>query len=247
MQRLIKLLPSRILFGWCNNCQTPTIFVIIGKNLREDVFCLLCGSSNRQRQVRYVFESELQKYKHAAEVRVWNTESTKGLHRKLKKRLAQNYVSSEFFDKDLPSGVFVNGVRHEDICNSSFPSSFFDFVISSDVLEHIPEPRKALKEISRVLKRGGKHVFTVPYIDQMTHSDTRARLDEAGQVQYLKEPIYHGDPLRPEGILVYTIFGKDLEDMCVNAGMRLRIERFSKPALGIVGSALVFVSEKDRE
>jgi ubiquinone/menaquinone biosynthesis C-methylase UbiE len=42
------------------------------------------------------------------------------------------------------------------------PSSSVDFVVFTETLEHIPNPEKALDEIRRVLKVGGKAVITVP-------------------------------------------------------------------------------------
>ena len=41
-------------------------------------------------------------------------------------------------------------------------SESIDFVVFTETLEHIPNPQKALEEISRVLKVGGKAVITVP-------------------------------------------------------------------------------------
>jgi ubiquinone/menaquinone biosynthesis C-methylase UbiE len=38
----------------------------------------------------------------------------------------------------------------------------FDVVICTEVLEHVPEPIKALKEMSRILKKGGTILITAP-------------------------------------------------------------------------------------
>jgi SAM-dependent methyltransferase len=38
----------------------------------------------------------------------------------------------------------------------------FDFVLSNSVLEHIPDLESTIAEVSRVLRPGGKYVFTVP-------------------------------------------------------------------------------------
>jgi ubiquinone/menaquinone biosynthesis C-methylase UbiE len=43
-----------------------------------------------------------------------------------------------------------------------FPDSHFDYVISSDVIEHTTDPYLAVKELIRVLKPGGKICITVP-------------------------------------------------------------------------------------
>ncbi len=44
-----------------------------------------------------------------------------------------------------------------------FPDAQFDFALCIEVLEHIEDDIGALKEISRVLKPGGKLVMSVPY------------------------------------------------------------------------------------
>lgn len=43
-----------------------------------------------------------------------------------------------------------------------FEDGTFDYVISSDVIEHTPDPYKATKELIRVLKSEGKLCITVP-------------------------------------------------------------------------------------
>jgi len=43
-----------------------------------------------------------------------------------------------------------------------FADNTFDYVISSDVIEHTPDPYLAVKEMIRVLKPGGKICITVP-------------------------------------------------------------------------------------
>lgn len=43
-----------------------------------------------------------------------------------------------------------------------FPDAHFDIVIASEILEHIPEDEKAMAELVRVVKPGGRVVVTVP-------------------------------------------------------------------------------------
>ena len=42
------------------------------------------------------------------------------------------------------------------------PDASFDFVLSNSVLEHIPELEPVLSEVGRVLRPGGRFLFTVP-------------------------------------------------------------------------------------
>lgn len=50
----------------------------------------------------------------------------------------------------------------QDACALSIPDSSFDVVISSECIEHVPDPEKALREMVRVLKPGGVIVVTTP-------------------------------------------------------------------------------------
>ncbi len=49
-----------------------------------------------------------------------------------------------------------------DICNLPFADNEFDFILCNHVLEHIPDDVKAMQEIYRVLKPGGKAILQVP-------------------------------------------------------------------------------------
>ena len=50
----------------------------------------------------------------------------------------------------------------EDIQNLSFEDDFFDTIISCETIEHVPIPSKAVQELYRVLKPGGRLFLTCP-------------------------------------------------------------------------------------
>lgn len=58
----------------------------------------------------------------------------------------------------VPDALLVVG----DATSTPFRGDSFDFVLCSDVLEHIPEDRKALEEIYRILSEDGVFALTVP-------------------------------------------------------------------------------------
>lgn len=49
-----------------------------------------------------------------------------------------------------------------DIQSIAHPNDSFDFVISSETIEHVPDPAQAVRELARVLKPGGKLFLTTP-------------------------------------------------------------------------------------
>ena len=49
-----------------------------------------------------------------------------------------------------------------DISNIPVKSNSFDFILCTEVIEHVPDPIAAIKEISRVLKQGGTLLITAP-------------------------------------------------------------------------------------
>lgn len=119
------------------------------------------------------------------------------------KFLGSEYTNNEAKRRDLfPIPV-------EDLTRLSFADGVFDVVIANDVLEHVPDLDRALREMCRVLKPGGWHIGTVPFLAMSETSQIRARI-ENGQVRHLMEPEYHEDPMSPDGALVFELPGWDI-------------------------------------
>lgn len=174
---------------------------------------------------------------------IYNTEANGPLHAALKAN--RGYECSEYWGDKAQYGHTVNGIRNEDLQGLSFPDASFDIVLSSDVLEHVPDPYLAHQEIFRVLKPGGRHIFTVPYGETSLCDDVRASLVD-GKIVYHAEALYHGDPVRPdEGVLVWTIFGQEMLVRLKKIGFDTELWRLQEPEHGILGSgADVFVARK---
>jgi 2-polyprenyl-3-methyl-5-hydroxy-6-metoxy-1,4-benzoquinol methylase len=58
----------------------------------------------------------------------------------------------------------LGGIEWEvgDIQAIAHPSDSFDTVISCETVEHVPDPRGAIRELARVLRRGGRLLLTTP-------------------------------------------------------------------------------------
>ena len=56
-----------------------------------------------------------------------------------------------------------------DITKMPFKSNYFDTIVCIDVLEHLENDEKAIREITRVLKEGGKAILTVPLLGLPFH------------------------------------------------------------------------------
>jgi SAM-dependent methyltransferase len=53
-------------------------------------------------------------------------------------------------------------VRQGDACAMPFPDKSFDLILATDIIEHLDDDLRALSEIHRVLKPGGKCIILVP-------------------------------------------------------------------------------------
>jgi len=247
--RLKLVWPAR-----CPVCGSLTFITDVGRSLRESCKCMRCGSTNRQRQVAYVvcgFVSRMtgEKIVSLRDVArldstvIFNTEAGRQIHHQLAGM--KGYLCSEYFGEDLRSGDMVGGKMHQDLMDLSFDDNSIDLVISSDVLEHVRDPYRAHREIYRVLKPGGAHIFTVPFYQTEFVDEDRTVTDIRGNTVFIKEPIYHGDPMRSGGALVHKIFSLEMLVKLGKLGFRTNMYKIYKPSSGILGpNALVFEAVK---
>lgn len=69
------------------------------------------------------------------------------------------YESADFeqVDKEYVKSTYVCDLRKIPV-----EAERFDFIIFNQVMEHLPEPMEVLKELNRVLRKGGKIIYTGP-------------------------------------------------------------------------------------
>lgn len=152
-----------------------------------------------------------------------------------------DYTMSYYW-QNLPLGFVKDGVSCQDLRNLTFDDDQFDLVISIDVLEHVFEPEKAIAAISRVLKPGGMHVFSIPTPNKLAaKSRVRAKVSD-GEISYLHKPVFHvaGDDAPS---LVVTDWGRDIVNLHKSNNLDLRIIRRSAPVPELSG-CITFVAVK---
>jgi SAM-dependent methyltransferase len=83
----------------------------------------------------------------------------------------------------VTSDLYAEGVDYRlDITDMhAFADASFDLLICSHVLEHIPDDRKALKELYRVLKHGGWGIVMVPICMAIDAIDEDPTVTDVGE------------------------------------------------------------------
>lgn len=157
-----------------------------------------------------------------------------------------HYSYSFYFPEIAPGQLHPGGARCENLEALTFPDESFDLFVTQDVLEHVFHPDLAVREITRVLKPGGIHLFTTPR-HPMAASRCRARIAADGTVEYLLEAVYHGNPIDPQGSLVTWDYGMDFDALVSSwSGYLTSCYVIRDRARGIDGEFLdVWVTRKD--
>jgi len=72
------------------------------------------------------------------------------------------YRAHDFGQEAGTVGSYTALDYQSDITSIPVPDESFDVLLCTEVLEHVPEPIKALHEFGRIVRRGGKLLLTAP-------------------------------------------------------------------------------------
>lgn len=227
-------------FGYCCVCESKTIFVEKNKWLRENYKCIRCGASPRQRALVNALNVFVPDWKN----KVTHESSPSTASSSLIKSKCQHYSVSHYY-QDIPLGSYKEEFRCEDLSHMTFQDGSFDLLITQDVFEHVIEPLEAFREIGRVLKKGGAHIFTMGWSPETKQSKPRSILKD-GKIVHLETPQYHMNPIDENGSLVTWDWGPDVVEIIFKqSDMMTTIYTVHDRSKGLDGETIdVFVSKK---
>lgn len=212
-------------------------------NWRERLVCEKCRLNNRMRASIHLFQQECAPRKNAD---IYITEQTTPLYTWLKQHYT-SVIGSEYLDSTCSFGESNSqNIRNESLTALSFTDNSFDYILSFDVFEHIPNYQTAIQECARILRPGGEILFSVPFRSDLEKNIVRAHVCQDGSIEHLMPPEYHGDPLSTDGCLCFYHFGWQILDEFRKAGFNsAKALFFWSDKFGYLGTdQMIFIATK---
>lgn len=210
-------------YGHCAGCNSLHPFivdyqeaeVVEGRkhiNWRERMVCPNCRCNSRQ---RFIIQKIFEAYEIGNKILIYekNTDFFRAVQREI-----STVEGFEYAGKDHAGEI--EGIYCEDICKLSYPDEEFDIIISNDIFGYTYDYQIAFSEAFRVLKPGGKLIFTVPFNANSLITERRVELCE-GTVICVMDKWCHDNPvLGLEPLLINQVFGWDLLEVIKEVGFR---------------------------
>lgn len=124
----------------------------------NDYSCSNCGASDRERFYALYMTNFFFKEHHTDELKMVHFAPEASF---------KNFLSNFSFKEYRTADLMMDGVDDKaDLTDlHQYKNNYFDFFICSHMLEHIPDDIKAMEELYRILKPGGKGILVVPILE----------------------------------------------------------------------------------
>ena len=204
---------------------------VIGAGLRDGC-CYKCYSNDREKLIFTYLKYKLDIFNADKKLAILHIAPEPQISKALNSDGFDNYICGDLFTEGYS---YPDYVQNMNVLNIPYDDNYFDLIICNHVLEHVPNDLDAMKEIFRVLKKGGKAILQVPI-----SNNTEKTFENPSVVEPKEREMVFGqfDHLR--------IYGQDYTDRLESAGFktsRINIfEEFSN--FGLVKEEDIFIGEK---
>jgi SAM-dependent methyltransferase len=119
---------------------------------------------------RRLFASELRRAAIPSDARVLDIGTSAGTNLRMLRELGFDDVTG--LDKSEEAIRYcelkgLGSVRYGDACAMPFEAQDFDLIVATDIIQEIDDDMRALREIARVLRPGGKALITAPAFESL--------------------------------------------------------------------------------
>lgn len=183
---------------------------------RKNAYCPNCHSLERNRMMYYFLTKFTSIFKNQKTIKILHFAPEPFFYKMFDAHQNFEYTPCDLF----PERYNYKGskkVVKVDITNMPFEDNYFDFIMCSHVLEHVPNDLKAMQELYRVLNNKGFAVLQVPIDINRTKT-----YEDFTIVDPLEREIAFGqhDHVR--------VYGLDYQDRLKSAGFIVEINNFVK-------------------
>jgi SAM-dependent methyltransferase len=137
-------------YGYIHRHSEPETF-----NLKAFT-CPKCDASDRERLMALYLDEVWRALDKRQAIQVVDFAPSYPLAQRIKRYPSIAYRSADLFRNDVQDRI--------DLTDITYPSESVDIFICSHMLEHIPDDRKAMRELRRILKPGGFGLMLVPLV-----------------------------------------------------------------------------------
>jgi SAM-dependent methyltransferase len=144
-----------------------------------------------------------------------------------------DFYAPEFDLEKIKAGADPR--KYADLQALAVADETFDFIIATEVFEHVREDLKGFHEVYRTLKKGGTFLLTVPYDHQREKTNVFVKVDGDRDI-HLVPPRYHGGG---GSTLAYREYGRDLLGLLNSVGFAVGYAEPAVPGFQIYKSRMM--------
>src|SRR5215203_7563502 len=186
----------------CPICEKKLRKFILLKN--GETLCPFCGSLPRHRRLWTLIKPLLKNG-----ISVLDFSPPLCFYKKLKSFKQIQYVATDF-EKEFTADLSLN------VTNISLSSNSIDLLLCYHILEHIPEDKKAMSELCRILKSAGRCFIQTPFKEGDIYEDLSKQSKEERRLHFGQD----------DHVRIYSI--ASLRARLEYAGFKIEVLQFSE-------------------